>query len=54
MVKLGGFIIDEMLGQLILFKFIKSIGNSVKLHTEKLNKKRSSYKHKRDEKVQCR
>ena len=43
-----------MLGQLILFKFVKSIENYLKLHAEELNKKRSSYRHKRDEKVQCR
>ena len=38
MVKLG-FIIDEMLGQLSLFKYVKSIEISVKLHAEQLNKK---------------
>lgn len=38
--RLRGSIIDEMLGPFTLFKLIKSI--------EELNKKRSSYKHKRD------
>ena len=50
-VKLGAFIIDEMLEQCKQFQIIKFIENSAKLHSEELTKKRASYEHKRDEKI---
>ena len=43
-----------MFGPCNLFKMLYSVGNSEELYAKELKKNRSSYEHKRGEKLSCR